>query len=215
MLPGGAQGGGGAAFDRTQGGVGVGGDLTLREPPEVGEHEHLTMCRRERRKYTHHLEAAQYLLGDVALPGLGERAGGRHGSHPRAPTAGEVRRPVARYAVHPGRERGPRRVEAGGASPHGEEDVLHQVLGEAAVSEVPHPGAVDQPAVAVVELRHGPPVTRLGDPPDQNLVASPRQPEPSRFTTPTARPPVKDTPSPASSPSASTNVRRVSRPHAP
>ncbi len=64
---------------------------------------------------------------------------------------------------------------------------MYQVLGQCAVPEIPHYRAVDQAAVAVVELRESPLVAGPDHPRQQRLVRIASHPEPSP-TVPGARP---------------------------
>ena len=81
-----------------------------------------------------------------------------HGSNPGAAAADQVRRPVARDAVCPGREARPRRVEARSVPPHGSEHVLHEVFGERPVPEIPHTCSVYEAGITVVQLRERAPL---------------------------------------------------------
>src|SRR4028118_246783 len=104
----------------------MGGDLTLREPPEIGEDQHLAVGRRELRESPYHVEGAQDLLDAVALAGnlllVGDRS---HDLYPPHPATCEISYTVACYAVDPGRETGPRGIVARRVAPYGEKHVLH------------------------------------------------------------------------------------------
>jgi len=64
----GSQGGGGAALDRAQRRAGASGDLALREPPKICEHENLAMGSGEPGESAYHVERPQGLLRAVTLP---------------------------------------------------------------------------------------------------------------------------------------------------
>ena len=89
----------------------------------------------------------------VASSSPGSKEVAAHGPNPGAAAADQVRRPVARDAVYPGREARPRRVEARSVPPHGSEHVLHEVFGERPVPEIPHTCSVYEAGVTVVQLR--------------------------------------------------------------
>src|SRR4028118_2360343 len=118
----------------------MGGDLTLREPPEIGEDQHLAVGRRELRESPYHVEGAQDLLDAVALAGnlllVGDRS---HDLSPPPPAPGDPTAPGARSAHasaarsppprRPRREPSPRRRPEPRPVPASSGDVRDQLYG--------------------------------------------------------------------------------------
>src|SRR5205085_4965065 len=157
-----------AALDGADGGVEHLGDLRMREAAEVGERDHLALLVGqlvERRTHRRRLVAARDLdVGALArLEAFLQTlvAGAPAVVHERAPQ--RIDRAVVDDAEHPGAHAAPSPVVARAAAPQGEERLLRDVLGDAALAAHPVRKGVGGVGVALVDDLEGRGVATAGE----------------------------------------------------
>ena len=137
-----------AALDRAERQAGVVGDLAHRQAAELRHPDHLAVLRREPLERGRHLPAEHRLLQHLPALRLG---GGPVTRQPRAPCVGDR---AARDLVQPHAHRRPLGVVARRVAPGAQEDLLHDLLGRAAVAEYVEREAVQLAAVPATQRAH-------------------------------------------------------------